>query len=301
MHIENDSASDQEIQHLADHLAGIPGRKNLIWLADGFPLSPSGLRKLLDAGVAVYPGSANGSTIAVASEKRADAVPLLALAAMTGGVANVDNDDLDVFIRKALDDGRISYTLGFYQSSQSQSKDDKPSTPGKPDVHQIGVRVSRPGITLRYRKSYAVEPPAPAPVSTNPVADLVTAINSPADETAIGITATATRNQDRVDLTASIDISSLNLERRDGLWQGSLELVSRFMTAKAVQAGDVPAETATIKLSEAPYQAMRKNGFVYHRELTIPPNAVELKLLVGNLASGKIGTVTIPLSEVKEK
>ncbi len=33
----------------------------------------------------------------------------------------------------------------------------------------------------------------------------------------------------------------------------------------------------------------------------IPPNAVELKLLVGNLASGKIATVTIPLSEVKEE
>lgn len=38
----NNSMSDDEIQHLADHLAGIPWRKNLIWLADGFPLSPSG-------------------------------------------------------------------------------------------------------------------------------------------------------------------------------------------------------------------------------------------------------------------
>jgi VWFA-related protein len=306
--LENGSASDQEIQHMADHLAGIPGRKNLIWLADGFPLSPSGLRKLLDAGVAVYPGSALGSTIALASEKKDAAIPLLALAAMTGGVANVDNDDLDIFIRKALDDGRISYTLGFYQSNQNQSKDDTVPghvKPDQPDVHQIGVRVSRPGITLRYRTSYSVQPPPPA--SASPVADLVQAMNHPADETAIGITVTAlrygdaTRTQDRLDLKATVDLANLDLELSDGLWKGSVEIVARFMTAQAVQAGDVVSETAAIKLSETPYQAMLKSGFAYHKELMVPPKAVELKLLVGNLASGKIGTVTIPLSEVKEK
>ena len=99
----------------------------MIWVADRFPLSPSGLRKLIDEGVAVYPASAIGSTIGLSGDKKTDAVPLLALAAMTGGVANVDNDDADIFIRKALDDGRISYTIGFYQPSE-----DEPSPPGKP-------------------------------------------------------------------------------------------------------------------------------------------------------------------------
>jgi hypothetical protein len=211
----------------------------------------------------------------------------------------VDNDDLDIFIRKALDDGRISYTLGFYQSSQYQSNDDKPSTPGQPDVHQISVRVSQPGLTLRYRKSYTAE--QPPPVSASPVADLVQAMNRPADETAIGITVAATRTQDRLDLKATVNLANLDLQSSDGLWKGSVEFVARFLTAQAVQAGDVLANTATIKLSEAPYQAMLKSGFAYDKELTIPPNAVELKFLVGNLASGKIGTVTIPLSQVKEK
>jgi VWFA-related protein len=292
----NSSMSDDQVQHMADHLAAIPGRKNLIWLADGFPLSAPGLRKLIDAGVAVYPGAAKGSTIGLSGEKRADAVPLLALAAMTGGVANIDNDDTDIFIRKALNDGRISYTLGFYQSSPS---DDKPPKPNQSDVHQISVRVGQPGLTLRYRKTYSVEPPPP--VSASPVAGLVQAMNSPADATVIGITVAATRTQDRLDLKATVDLANLDLDSSGGVWKGSVEFVTRFLTAQAVQAGDVISDTADLKLSEGPYQAMLKSGLPYPKQLTIPPNAAELKLVVGNLASGKIGTVTIPLSEVKEK
>lgn len=213
---------------------------------------------------------------------------------MTGGVANVDDDNLDVFIRKAVDDDRVSYTLGFYQSSE-----DTPSASGRPAVHQIRVQVSQPGIDLRYRKSYAEEPPAPPP--TSPVADLVLAMNRPSDETAIGITVTAARTQDRLNLKATVDLANLDLESSDGVWRGDVEFVARFLTAQAVQAGEVVANTTTIKLSGTPYQSMLKSGFVYPTELTVPPKATELKFLVGNLASGKIGTVTIPLSEVKEK
>ena len=42
----------QEMKHLAEHLAGIPGRKNLIWLTTTFQLKPSNLQKLINANVA---------------------------------------------------------------------------------------------------------------------------------------------------------------------------------------------------------------------------------------------------------
>ena len=41
------------------------------------------------------------------------------------------------------------------------------------------------------------------------------------------------------------------------------------------------------------------SGMPYSQELKIPAKAVELKLLLGNLASGKIGTLTVPLSDIK--
>jgi len=38
------------------------------------------------------------------------------IAALTGGVASYLRNDIHVAIREAIDDGRVSYTLGFYPS-----------------------------------------------------------------------------------------------------------------------------------------------------------------------------------------
>jgi len=294
--------TDQEMILIADHLAGIPGRKNLIWIAQKFPLSPAALQRLLNAGVSIYPVDAIGSTIALASEKEAHAAPIRALARMTGGVAYVDRDDVDVAIRESLEDGHISYTLGFYASDEQLGQDAKArekrgGTP-QPIPHQLSIRVNRPGITLRYRATYKVEPPNP--VSANPVDDLVQTLNRPVDATAITLTASAARRQDRLDLTVSFDLASLDLTPSGGLWKGAAEVVARFMTPEGVWAGDVISQTMTFNLKPSTYASMLQSGATYQKELKIPLKAVELKLLVGNLASGKIGTLTIPLSEVDQ-
>lgn len=278
--------SDREMQQMAEHLAGIPGRKNLIWLTTTFRISPPNLRRLIEANVAIYPVDTLGSTIALKVAKDEHAAPLRALAAQTGGVAYVDRDDLDAAIHEALYDGHISYTLGYYQ----------PDAPKDPPVHQIRIRVGRPGVTLRYRTSYAVSPEQPAPA--DPVRAMVQALNRPVNATEIPITASLTRQEDRIDLSATFDISGLDLQLSDDLWKGKAEVVSRFMTADGIQAGNTTAETMIFTLKPATYTSMLQNGAVYHRQIEIPPQAVELDLLVGSLSTGKIGTLKIPLSQV---
>lgn len=246
-----------EMKQLADHLAGIPGRKNLLWLTTTFAVTGANLQRLVNADVAIYPVDTLGSMIGLAADKEARYAPLRAMAAMTGGVAYYDRDDLDAAIHEALNDGRISYTIGFYQPDE----DDKTL------VHRIAVRVDRPGVTLRYRATYKVEPPPP--VSSNPVHEFVQAMNRPVEATAIGMSASATRAQDRLDLSVDVDISGLDLELTEGLWKGKAELVLRFMTADGVQAGDTLAETMVLNLRPATYASMLQNGARYHKEIPI--------------------------------
>jgi len=165
----------------------------------------------------------------------------------------------------------------------------------KAALHSLQVRVSRPGVTLRYRASYQSEPQPPK--SASPVAELVNALNRPMDATTIPILANAVRTQDRLDLKVSFDVSSLGLTLQQGVWKGKAELVARFLAADGTKAGDLVAHTVVFNLRPATYQSMLQNGAPYRRSLIIPAKAVELKLLVGSVTTGQIGTLTIPLPE----
>ncbi len=278
----------REIEQIADHVAAIPGRKNLIWIAYTFPIAPPVLQKLKAADVAVYPVDAHGSVIALKTDKAFASMPLRALAAATGGVAYFDRDDLDVAIREAIDDGRSNYTLGFYPPG-----DDSVSR-----VHQISVRVTRPGVTLRYRNTYKTDPPRkPAPAK---VTDLIQAMFNPVDSLAIPIQASAKRTHERLSFDTVLDATSLDLASVQNRWTGSLEVVAQFMAADGRIVGARPAldQTVNLNFTQPTYDAATQRGLSYRNELKIPANAVEFKILIANRATGKIGTVTIPLSEV---
>jgi VWFA-related protein len=283
----------REIEQITAHIAAIPGRKNLIWIGYRFPVAPPELQELKAADVAVYPVDAHGSVIGLKSAKEYAHMPLRALAAATGGVAYFDRDDLDVAIREAIDDGRSNYTLGFYPSGDESA----------PQVHQVTIRITRPGVTLRYRNSYRTEAPRkPAPTK---VADLVQAMYNPADALAIPLQAAAKRvhdpaRQDRLNIDVFLDVASLDLAPVQNSWTGKIELVAQFIAADGTVVGDRPAlaQTVSLNLRQPTYDQAVRRGLRYHQELEIPAKAVEFRLLAANMADGKIGTVTIPLSEV---
>ena len=277
---------DAEMESIADHMAGIPGRKNLILMANQFPASGRVVRKFIDADVAMY-------TVDEEGVQGRGAAPAY-ISQLTGGLNYSRRNDLDVAVREAVEDGRAAYILGFYQPANDANPfgNDLPAGP-----HQIAVQVNRPGVRLRYRTSYQAQT-----VSTHATAsaqDLIEALNRPVDATAIGITASATRIQDRIHLVESFDVSGLDLQIEQGLWKGRAEVVARFLAADGTWVGDAVAETLTLNLKTATYEAALENGLRYDKELTIPPRAVELKLLIGSVASGRIGTLTIRVSDIR--
>jgi hypothetical protein len=111
--------------------------------------------------------------------------------------------------------------------------------------------------------------------------------------------ASASRSQDQLDLSVDFEISGLELQWNDGLWKGQAELVARFVTAEGLPAGDTLAETMTFNLRPATYASMSEKGAHYHKQIAVPARAIELKLLIGSLSSGRIGTLTIPLSDIR--
>jgi VWFA-related protein len=134
---------------IADHLTHVPGRKSLIWLTAGFPWTVGGIDyvprvesvigKLNRSDVALYTVNVCGLSTTACGYRG----PMLELSDRTGGTVFVDRNDPDEGMRLALEDMRVSYTLGFNVPEGA--------TPG---LHEIRVRVNRPGVKLRYRESY---------------------------------------------------------------------------------------------------------------------------------------------------
>ena len=66
------------------------------------------------------------------------------LAEQTGGVAFFNSNDITGAVRHAIDDGELTYQLGYYPSHGQWN--------GR--YRNIKVTVDRPGVEVRYRKGY---------------------------------------------------------------------------------------------------------------------------------------------------
>ena len=276
--LERAPSFEQALAQVADHVSGIPGRKNLIFMANRFPVSARSLQKLSSAGIAIYPVDEAGV------KSRANRQQMLAMAAMTGGVAYFGRNDVDIAVREAIEDGRAGYTLGYYRAEDDTAQ----------RARSVAVSVTRQNVTLRYRGVY--QGPARAPMAVASKANLLQVLNNPVDMPEIPIQAAISYSGDHLNLEARLDPATLGLVSGDSLWKGKLEIVESFTAADGAMAGEGILRHMTLRLRQATYDSALRTGLPYRQELTVPAKAVELKLLFANREAGKVGTLSIPLA-----
>ena len=173
------------VNYIVRGMQDLPGRKSILLLSDGFKLfsrttdgfSESGrvlqsLRRLIDmanrASVVIYTMDARGLQVtgftaqddtsgmspqqmeAALTNRRSQLLDTQAglqyLARQTGGLSIINNNDLVGGIRRILDDQ--SYYLVGYQP------DDATFDPKTRRFNRLGVKVTRPGVKVRYRSGF---------------------------------------------------------------------------------------------------------------------------------------------------
>jgi VWFA-related protein len=306
----------------ADHLAGIAGRKNLIWISGGGRMSISGpgkpdqpqncfveesqtLQAANRANVSLYsidfrglqavqpdatigpkdvtgPLALNGLVQGKLNGIERDHAMLRDVADRTGGLAFSDNDILGA-LRTAFADSHAAYSLGFSPES--------PRFDGQ--YRQLQVKATgRPDVTVRFRSGYV-----DARESPDPEAQLRDAVKNPLDADAIAMTAQMTEADDGggYDVKLNIGIGDLDLQPDDsGQWQGRIHvfLAERDEVGQPLDHWD---DTLQLELKADRYEAMRKSGLAYHRTFQQNPGARSLRVVVMD-EEGKLGSVTIPLT-----
>jgi VWFA-related protein len=283
---------------LSAHLGKLPGRKSLLWLTSGLP--PKELREMPDlfekaaaalneANVAVHVLDDDGIGDPHRRWGRQAFWNLRDLADRTGGKAYLGRNDLDDMLAEAIERPRIAYTLGFYLPDEERDE----------RFHPLAVRVARRGLELSYRKGYyagVVAPPS-APRKREP---LENALLDPQEATGIAISAEVAQTPatPRANLHIAMRLGAAQLSFREqagGLF-GAVEQM--FLETNA--AGGVVAKVTTskdLRVSPRTLEQFQREGLPLVQDVGLMEDAVRLLIVVRDTASGRTGTLSVPLIE----
>jgi VWFA-related protein len=309
---------------IAGHLEQIRGRKNLIWVSGSFPVSLDGdsvalpkkpgpgesgkdkrdswpeveraARALGKANLAIYPVDARGLIAAqeyggplakpeLRNPDTAEIARMQVLADRTGGRAFFNNNDLAAALRRALDDARMTYVIGYYPSHHDW----------KGRFRKIDLRVNRPGVDLRYRRGYFAQPDEPGDAWYREQV-LNAALWNPVDTTGMRLTVAVTPSAaGGLDLALQIDASDIafqsNGQKRDcalDVWLVQLDANEKQIKTRA--------RTNNLSLDPATFDKVKQvNGLALAEHLNPEPEATLLRVLVRDVATGKLGSLTVPL------
>jgi len=312
---------------VANHLASVPGRKNVIlisgkaFLPGEFKDQVKVLRTIVQAGVTVYPIDPGGLapyaldasfvipsrvTLGATSEAGARRAAgdfiaasadwkrqlslylqssLTALAAATGGHAFLNTNDAMGAIRSSLEDSRVTYTLGFYPKTSNNDG----------SFHPIKVKLPGRDLKVHFRAGY-FEPEPPERDSRRIEAELRQALWSPVDASGIELSGDVSpaTGPDGQELKLNIGLAGVSLQLDGARWSGQVQ-VMMFARDSAGNASESLTQTLGLKLRQDTYDKTLKSGLQFGHGFKPDSKATSLRVIVRDLNSGNIGTLTIPV------
>jgi len=304
----------EALREIAGHVSNIPGRKNLVWLTANLTISASAIASILSrAQIAAYPVDGRGlMPWAIAASMRdgvgADSVmhaednlpespepvgiaTMSELAVLTGGEAFVNNNDLTGAIRKAVEDSAAVYTLGFYL--------DENSADGK--FHELKITVKRSGLLVRAPKGYFAYKDASGIKDENRK-NRVAAVDSPLESSAIAFTAQIERTSqpppDSLRILGSIDMNHVRLTQAGNLQEGAVDVavVEQDLTGRILRE---TVNRIPLKMTPQGYAQALKTGVRFQKSVEPLAGAVTLRILVQDPSTSAVGSLIIPLSEIR--
>jgi VWFA-related protein len=268
-------------------------------------------RALTDANIAVYPVDARGligmDTFAAqgdsesgtsdptntefhlptkAANENLDTMKILA--ERTGGKAFYSTNDLSGSIRHAIDDSRLTYTLGYY-----------PQQNWNGSFHPIKVKVNLPGAEVRARSGYFALPEIPVSPAKNNRAVITQAATSPLEATGIGLQVellpSVPPSANTLTFKVHVNPHNLQIEESADRWVGTLQSVFLQINPRGeiISVGD---QIFHLDWDRATYEQALNGELTDTRPVQILPNASKLCVVVRDLSNGNIGSIFLPLS-----
>src|SRR6266852_2648826 len=300
---------------IAQAVAGLPGRKSLVWVSGAFPMAtysrviqysanpnndPNRVRIenlyedklretdsiLTDAQVAVYAVDARGL-----------------MGQLLGGAEDQGVSKAGTLVGGAEYAQSLQLASGALQETQATMKQVAGDTGGKADskYHKIEVKVNRPGATVRARHGYYAAgsgDDAKATKQRDAEVGMAMQYGSPG---ATGVTFDARVTPPtpaakmKVGIDFIVDPSTISAQDDAGGKKLALEFHAAAYGSNRKLAGQ---KDVAIKptLKHADFTRIQQQGLPYHVDVELPPGRYTLRLGVVDQHNGVIGTADMPLA-----
>ena len=304
------------VESLADMLRGVPGRKSVIHFSSGitgtgienqaqllatvaaanqsnvslYTMDTRGLMALPpggDATAASPSGSAAYRDVATSSQfssMHSSRETLASLAQDTGGRTFYDTNDFGEAFQEIQSENSSYYLLGY---SPTNTRSD-----GR--FRRIRVEVTRPGVKVEARPGYYAPKNFRQFTREDKEAQLQQAINldKPFLDLPFVVDASYFLRPDNtyyVVLAAKIPGSSVQLLKKSNTHETEFDFIWRVTDPSGKPVG-VLRDTLPVKVSGESYDMLLAGNFLYEGSLVLPPGKLQLKVLVRENQTGKMGT-----------
>ena len=325
LHTRRMNQTVASLEALGNHLSGIYGRKNMVWITGGIAVLSQGAQdrwvtsyaaqvrglaqRLATQGITVYPVQAKGlqvgilgtTTTAPGSSRgqmeNAHLRPLTRenelriwgtmdmLAQTTGGRSFRNTNELTAGVRAAATDLRGSYSVGFYVPENSDHR-----------WREFDVRVGRPGVRILHRRGYMALAPLKQPVSWTE-AEWQAAMQNALGSTAIRLDARADAVPDGINVLIQIAAGDLYYKRVSGAPVTDLEIGFGERDRKGWTR--VRRDGAVITIKENPRQAVPPSIVRFSKMWTVNPDTTQVRLIIRDRMTGRFGVLDMPLAELR--
>jgi len=322
------------MEAIAQHVAQLPGRKNLIWISGSFPISISlddpfqgqeenqdtnsteqrlftqdmerTARVLNQANIAIYPVDARGLVLN-SGFRASQADPSAMRDTRRNPLLNVTQTQSSMAMIANRTGGRAYYNTNDIPNAIRQAIDESRITYiiGFYPVHnqwdgawrEIKVRVKKQGVQVRHRLGYVAFADEQQPPRQKIEERLLASLQSPLEATELTLAAHLSllgSPPGKLHILLRVSPGKVTFKPAGNKFTGGFDI--HYVSVPGKGKPEVHAGGFDFDLSKPQLNSILKKGFLIERTLPLPPENDRLKIIVRDRESGSIGTLDVRLT-----